>query len=188
MNSPPPSSVPIQITEVDSRTMGGIAAVMGQEGDLAVTRLARGCRCFAAWRQGELAGYGWVSTQAEWIGEIQVELEPGPSEAYIWNCVTVPEHRRRGVFGALLLGITEWGRAAGLSRLWIGSVAIPAEKAVRPAGFKPALEFASETVGDLHWLRVRPAEGADSALVEAALRALSVHPGAVLRRSHLRRH
>jgi len=161
---------------------------MGGEGGLVATRFARGCRCFGARSGGELAGYGWLSTQPEWIGEIQVELWPGPDEGYVWNCVTLEKHRRRGIFSALLLGLTAWGRAVGLRRLWIGSVAIPAEKAVRPAGFKPALDFASATVGDYHWLRVQPAGGAEPALVRAALEVLSVHPGAVLRSSQMRRH
>jgi ribosomal protein S18 acetylase RimI-like enzyme len=161
---------------------------MGEEGELVAVRLARGCRCFAARLGGELAGYGWLSTGPEWIGEIQVELDPGPNEGYVWNCVTLPELRRRGVFSALLLGISDSGRAAGLSRLWIGSVAMPAENAVRPAGFKPALEFASIILEDYHWLRVRVAQGADPGLVAAAMKVLAVRPGAVLRRSHIRRH
>ncbi|MFI5283882.1 MAG: GNAT family N-acetyltransferase [Candidatus Dormibacterales bacterium] len=152
------------------------------------SRLARGCQCFEARVGGDLAGYGWLSSGPEWIGEIQVRLSPGPGEGYIWNCVTLPEHRRRGVFSALLRGITGGGRAAGLTRMWIGSVAIPAEKAVRPVGFMPALHFASATLAVCHWLRVQPALGADPALVQAAQSVLSVRPGSSLRLSRTIRH
>jgi hypothetical protein len=161
---------------------------MGSEGDLVSTRLARGCRCFAAFEGGEIAGYGWLSTQPEWIGEIQVEITPGPGEGYIWNCVTLTEHRRRGVFASMLVGLTAWGRGEGLTRMWIGSVASPAERAVRQAGFKPAVEFDSFTAAGLHWLRVSPIPGADPALVSGGLQALRSRPGRTLRRSRRRRH
>ena len=161
---------------------------MAPDGDLVATRLARGCRCFAAWSGGEIAGYGWVSTGPEWIGEIELELAPGPREAYVWNCVTLPAHRRRGVFSGLLIGITAWGRGAGLSRLWIGSVAIPAEKAVRPAGFSPVLEFQTASLAGARWLNVSVPAGADRALVAEGQARLSVRPGSSLRRSRRRRH
>jgi len=188
LGGPPPTPASIEVVEADERISALIAREMGSEGDLVASRLRRGCRCFAARVGGELAGYGWLSTSAEWIGEIQVQIAPGPAEGYIWNCVTLPEHRRRGVFGALLLGITAWGRSAGLKRLWIGSVAIPAERAVRPAGFKSALEFRSLTAMGLHWLRIQPATGADPDLATAGLRALSARPGFTLRASRRRRH
>ena len=161
---------------------------MGPDGDLVATRLGRRCRCFVAWTGDELAGYGWLSTGPEWIGEVQLEITPRAGEGYIWNCVTVPERRRRGVFRSLLLGITEQARRDGLVRLWIGSVAIPAEKAVGYAGYTPVLHFSSRTRAGLHWLRVTPAPQAGSAVVAAALEEVSVRPGTYLRCSRPRRH
>lgn len=161
---------------------------MGDEGDLVATRLARGCRCFAVWAGGDVAGYGWLSTAPEWIGEIQLRFTPGEAEGYVWNCVTLPEYRRRGVFSVLLVAVIDWARHAGLRRLWIGSVAIPAEKAVRPAGFKRAVEFESRAVAGLRWLTIRPAEDVEANLLAAALRALSARPGSTLHRSKHIRH
>jgi GNAT superfamily N-acetyltransferase len=183
----PPTADSINFGEVDSRTAPLIASAMGDEGDLVASRLARGCRCFAAWAGGDVAGYGWLSTAPEWIGELQLQIAPEKEEGYIWNCVTLPGHRRRGVFTLMLVGIIGWGRDAGLRRLWIGSVAIPAEKAVRPAGFRPALEFSSGGFMGLHWLAIKPSAEADSNLVEAGCRVLSVRPGSSVHRSkHLR--
>ena len=76
---------------------------MGPEGDLVAARLARGCRCFAVWMDGQVAGYGWLSTGPEWIGELGLEIRPPVGEAYIWNCVTLPAHRLRGKDLRLLL-------------------------------------------------------------------------------------
>ena len=159
---------------------------MGGEGDLVAPRLARGSRCFVVWIGDSIAGYGWLSTAPEWIGELQLEIAPRAREGYIWNCVTVVEHRRRGVFRSLLLGISELARAEGFRRLWIGSVAIPAERAVEPTGFRPALRFASMTGAGVHVMRVAEAEHRE--LAADALAVLGARPGLHVRRAQTRRH
>lgn len=159
---------------------------MGSEGELVPHRFARGCRCFAVWISGAVGGYGWLSTGPEWVGELQLEIRPRPGEGYIWNCVTLSEHRRQGVFRSLLIGISEVARRDGLKRLWVGSVAIPAEKAVGPSGFRPALRFNSFSFGGLHLLRV--IESGDPSLARDATAALGIEPGVMVRRSRPRRH
>ncbi len=176
------------MVEADATSIPVIAGAMGEHGDLARRRLARGCRCFGAWLGGDLAGYGWLSTGPEWIGELELEIKPAPRDGYIWNCATVPAHRRRGVFRGMLAGVTARAREDGLRRLWIGSVAIPAERAVGPSGFKPALVFTSTASAGLRVMRIAPAPGADSTLVADALQVLSVQPGVRMRRSRPRRH
>jgi GNAT superfamily N-acetyltransferase len=114
---------------------------MGDEAELVRPRFARGVRCFAVILESAVAGYGWLSTGPEWIGELQLEIRPRKGEAYIWNCVTLAEHRRKGIFRSLVTGIAEAARQSGVRRVWIGSVAIPAEKALAPAGFRPAAHF-----------------------------------------------
>jgi GNAT superfamily N-acetyltransferase len=162
---------------------------MGPDGDLVAARLERGGRCFGAWLGDELAGYGWLSTKPEWIGELELTIRPSNGEAYIWNCFTLPHLRRRGVLRGLLAGIRSRVDEEALHRLWIGSVAIPAERAFGPSGFTPALVFASELIVGYRWLQVRPAMGADPALVEAAHRAVGVpSSGRFLRLSQPRRH
>jgi hypothetical protein len=61
-----------------------------------------------------------------------------------------------------LSGISEIARQDGLLRLWIESVAIPAEKAAGPSRFRPALRFRSLTVAGLHFLMVLNADPATS--------------------------
>jgi GNAT superfamily N-acetyltransferase len=159
---------------------------MGRDGDLVAARFARGCRCFAVWVDGGLGGYGWLSTGAEWIGELQLEIRPGPGEGYIWNCATLDEHRRKGIFRSLLVGISDVARRDALRRLWIGSVAIPAEKAVGPAGFRPGLRFTTARFAGLHLMRVTPA--ADGDIASSAAAVLTIRPGVYLRRQSRRRH
>ena len=162
--------------------------MMGDEGDLVALRLARGCRCFLAWLDESIAGYCWLSTGPEWIGELELRITPNVGEAYIWNCVTVPEHRRKGVFRSLLTGVSAIARKEGLQRLWIASLAIPASKAVGPAGFRPALDVASTVLQGFVWINVQPASGADPELTAAAHRVLATPAGRFLRSSHPRRH
>jgi GNAT superfamily N-acetyltransferase len=151
-----------------------IADAMGSEGDLVATRLARGCRCFGAWVGGDFAGYGWLSTGTEWIGELDLEIRPAGGEAYLWNCVTLPAHRRKGVFRSVMAGVAQRARTEGLSRLWIGSVALPAEKAVPQVGFVPVLHFSSEILSGIRWLKVRSVPEAELALLAAARDVLAI--------------
>lgn len=149
---------------------------MGGEGDLVAPRLARGCRCFAAWRDGSLAGYGWLSAGPEWIGEVGLEITPPAGDAYIWNCVTIPEHRRRGVFRGLLAHICGVAAAERMRRLWIAGLAGTAEGALPPLGFEPVLAI----------------EGADARplgpLAPEGFAALGISPGEPFRPGPPRRH
>ena len=159
---------------------------MGPDGDLVAPRFARGCLCFAVWIEGAIAGYGWLSTGPEWIGELQIEIKPREREAYIWNCVTVPEHRRRGVFRSLVVGMSLAARRLGARRVWIGSVDIPAERALAPIGFQPALHFSVMTVVGFHVMRV--SRSSEAALAAHGSAVVGVGPGLVLRASRPRRH
>jgi len=178
----------VEIKEINSDTAPLVAAAMGADGDLVSARLARGCRCFGGWLDHELAGYGWLSARPEWIGELELTITPRSGEGYIWNCFTLERLRRRGVLRALLAGIRDRSHDEGLTRLWIGSVAIPAEKAFGPSGFTPALVFASELIAGYRWLQVQTAAGADPELAAAAHRVVGVPSGRFLRWSHPRRH
>ena len=143
---------------------------MGDEGDRVALRFARGCRAFAVVESGELVSYGWLSTGPEWIGELGREITPAPGEAYVWNCLTLPEHRRRGHYRALLEGIVTHARREGLARLWIGSIEDPAEKADADVGFVPVLHVEVRQSAGLRWVRARPDPGVDLRLADDARR------------------
>jgi GNAT superfamily N-acetyltransferase len=136
--------------------------------------------------EGTVGGYGWLSTGPEWVGELELEIKPKPGEGYIWNCVTVAKHRRKGIFRSLLVGISEVARREGLTRLWIGSIAIPAEKAMGPSGFQPALRLTWMSIAGMHLMRVIRAP--DAHLASDALAVLTIRPGIYLRRERRRRH
>lgn len=183
----------MEVREVSGGSAQAIVEVMGAEGDLVAMRLARGCRCFGAWIGPEVVAYGWLSARVEWIGELQRAITPGLGEAYIWNCVTVPGHRRKGIFGAVVASIVAQARTEGLVRVWIGSVVNSAERAVTQVGFAPVLHFKTASIWGLRWLTAWPADGADPGSVAALRQAMGdggrpLQLRATLRRSRRRRH
>jgi GNAT superfamily N-acetyltransferase len=148
-----------------------LTGAMGLEGDLVELRERRLSRCFVATRRPEILGYGWLSEHPEWIGEIRLEISPGAQEAYLWNCVTLPAHRRTGIFTSLLILVAGRLQARGLVRLWIASAG-GAEKALANAGFVPILQLGETRLLGIRRLKATPAAGADAELVESALDVL----------------
>jgi len=161
---------------------------MEAESVLVPGRLARGSRCFGAWAGHELVGYGWLSTKSEWIGELELEIGLPPGEAYIWNCVTLARHRRKGIFRSVVTAIVAQAHKEGLARLWIASLAGVGGNTIQQAGFQPVLRFDSANRLGLHWLRVRPAQGVDPDLLASARRAMAVKGAMSVRRPITRRH
>lgn len=102
-------------------------------------RLTLGRRCFAGRVDGKLAVYGWVSTGAECVGEMEREIRPGPGEAYVWDCFTLPAYRRQGLYSALLSHIKISLTNEGCRRIWIGSNMEnePSLRGFARAGFRP---------------------------------------------------
>jgi GNAT superfamily N-acetyltransferase len=132
-------------------------------------------------------GYGWLSTKSEWIGEVQLEIGLPAGEAYIWNCVTLARHRRKGVFRAVVTAIVGQARKEGLARLWIASLVGVGGKTIQQVGFQPVLQFDSSKRLGLQWLRVRPAQGVDPQLLTSAREAVAVG-GLSVHRPIIRRH
>ncbi|TMD09815.1 MAG: hypothetical protein E6J02_02665 [Chloroflexi bacterium] len=181
------------IREVEAGFASAVVTAMGEEGDLVAIRLARGCRCFAAWSGEEVLAYGWLSSGPEWIGELGREIRPAAGEAYLWNCLTLDPHRRQGRFREIVLAIASSARKEGITRLWIGTIGDLGVRTLPEIGFTPVLCFAVQNLPWIRYLRVWPAEEADARLVEAARSALRADGrpllgGSVLGRHGRRRH
>ncbi|HZK72503.1 MAG TPA: GNAT family N-acetyltransferase [Clostridia bacterium] len=176
---------PFEVRELDP---AWARVAMGAEEDLVAQRLRRGSRCFGTWAGHELVGYGWLSAKSEWIGEIELEITPAAGEAYVWNCVTLAPHRRKGAFRSLVRSLVTQAREEGMSRLWIASVSDLGEKAVAQAGFVPVIRFDRTTRWGLRWTTIALVAGVDPDLVRAALAVMAVKPGSSLRRSQPRVH
>ncbi len=161
--------------------------------DVVDARMARGCRCFIGRLDREVVAFGWLATRTEWIGELELEIRPEPGAAYIWNCATHPTHRRKGFFRSLVSGIAAQAQREGLNRLWIGTLDIPAAKGVADVGFVPTMRFTSVWMSGVRWLRARPADSVDPALLMSARQVLAIagvplRLGSSMKRAEQRRH
>jgi len=161
---------------------------MGAESHLVPGRLAKGSRCFGAWFGHELVGYGWLSSKPEWIGEVQLEIAPAAREAYVWNCVTLAPHRRKGVFRSVVTSVVAKAAEEGLARLWIASSEDIGQNSLLKAGFVPVVHFDTATRFGLRWRKVAPVDGVDPGLAVAARGAMSIKPGSSLHISRKRSH
>jgi GNAT superfamily N-acetyltransferase len=143
-------------------------------------RLAPGRRAFGAWVEGALAAWGWASTTDEHIGELGLWVNLRPGEAYLWDCVTLPEQRGRGLYRALIAHMAAALRAEGYGRVWIGADLsnAPSQRGIAGAGFLPVVDLLLKRVRPdltLMWLERLP--GASEAQAEAARYALCPQRG-----------
>ena len=81
-------------------------------------RFAEGHRAYVAMVDGQPAGWGWVATRSARIGELETSFDIPRGARYLWNFVTLPGHRGKGIYPRLLDAIvrTESGRA---EQFWI---------------------------------------------------------------------
>ena len=165
--APPPSPPPREGPDIREATAGGGVAATAA---VIEARLARGCRRFEAWLGPNLGASCWVSIGSEWIGEVERELRLPTDDCYVWNCVTLPPFRRRGLFRALVVSMVTTAAREGFARAWIGSVdeASWTGPALRAAGFKQAARVELLGLAGIGLLRLDPAIDADPGAVAAA--------------------
>ena len=111
-------------------------------------RLDNGRQCYAAWVDGQIAAYGWVSFKEEDIGELNLRIKLLPGEAYIWDCATLPAFREKLLYSALLIYILGELRAQNICRAWIGADYdnLASQKGMARAGFHHVADLVIERV------------------------------------------
>ncbi len=136
-------------------------------------RFETGRRCYAAWVEDEIAAYGWVSFDEEFIGELKLRIKLLEGEAYIWDCVTLPAFRQRHLYSALLVHIIRELQAEGLCRVWIGSDLenIVSQRGIARAGFHHVADLVVERVLALRMVWVQGQPDVPDPLVAEARRA-----------------
>jgi ribosomal protein S18 acetylase RimI-like enzyme len=151
-----------------------LAAAMG-DGALAEVykRFEAGRSCYAAWVEDQLAAYGWVSFEEEYIGELSLHLRLLPGEAYIWDCATLPAFRQKRLFSALLGYMLAELRAGPLCRVWIGANLdnVASQRGIDRAGFHRVADLVVRRVLALRLVWVQSWPGVPESLVAEARRA-----------------
>ena len=139
-------------------------------------RLSLGRRFFVAKSEEAIVAYGWISTEAECIGEMEREIRLQPGEAYIWDCFTYPEYRRQRLYSALLSHINTTLAGEGCRRIWIGSNLEnrPSLRGFANAGYRPVSQITYLRLGTLCCLWFSSSPGAPNHLTTIARDAFSL--------------
>lgn len=87
------------------------------ESDIA-HRFSIGHRAYVAFVNETPAAWGWVATQQAQIGELGFSFVIPRTERYLWNFVTLAEHRGRGIYPRLLEAIVQ-AECTEAERFWI---------------------------------------------------------------------
>ncbi|HEY8369231.1 MAG TPA: GNAT family N-acetyltransferase [Thermodesulfobacteriota bacterium] len=127
----------------------GLAAAMAPTPEPEIdARLASGRRAYVVEGPPGILAYGWVTRGDEEIAEVEGRIRVGPSEAYIWDCATLPAYRGRGLYPALLGAIARDLAGSGVTRVWIAARAdnAPSLRGLEKAGF--------ERVADIRYVRL----------------------------------
>ena len=167
---------PVLIGEAGAEAATELAAAMdGRDPNEVLARLAGGKRCFIATVGGAIAAYGWVTPKGEWIGELDRAILLDGDEAYIWHCATLPAHRGRGLYKALLAAMLTALASEGYRRVWIGcSLAnTPSVRAFAALGLRPVVVVDYWRLGDASCFYLAGRRGADPAAVAHARAALA---------------
>lgn len=127
-------------------------------------------RCFILKAGGRIATYGWVSLGAEVVGELERTFQLRKTDAYIWDCVTLPDYRGMRCYSAFLSYVMNQLHKEGTPRIWIGASRqnVPSVKGIVNAGFSHTLDLTYRRLGPLTLLWFSQTNNARPDLVNAA--------------------
>lgn len=122
-----------------------------------------------------VVAYGWVALTIEPLGNSGYAFQPLPGDAYLYDFATLPDHRGRGYYPALLRFILGELARQGIRRVWIGTApgnGISARSIAR-AGFQLIVEVRIHPPGAGEPFRFEPVPvpGVDAELLEIARNA-----------------
>jgi GNAT superfamily N-acetyltransferase len=100
-------------------------------------RVAEGHLPFLLLVDGELAAYGWAATGAAHIGGLDLAFTVPPGERYLWDFLTLPHYRGRGLYPLLLQEILR-RQMAEAEWFWIGHepTNLASRRGILKAGFR----------------------------------------------------
>jgi ribosomal protein S18 acetylase RimI-like enzyme len=139
---PRPALAPLAGLEVRRETRAAAMASLQKKSESEmVRRFAEGHRAYVAFDAGEPTAWGWLATRTAHIGELESSFTIPAGQRYLWNFVTHPAHRGRGIYPRLLDAITEAERSDA-ERFW---VAYAPENHASGAGIRKAgfMDFAA---------------------------------------------
>lgn len=111
-------------------------------------RFDAGHRAYVAFLHEAPAAFGWVATESAEIGELRATFRIPPRERYLWNFVTLEQHRGLGIYPRLVEAIVH-AESRAAERFWIAYA--PENHAsgagIRKAGFTALAELSFDDEG-----------------------------------------
>jgi GNAT superfamily N-acetyltransferase len=100
------------------------------------TRLKHDHEVFVAFLDDQPAGYGWLARRSGGIDELDFSFGVPDGNAYLWDFVTLPAWRGKGVYPHLLQAIVL--EETDVDRFWIGYEArnLASARGIEKAGFR----------------------------------------------------
>ena len=140
---PMPALVVRRVTDA-----AAMAALQGRTVEEIDRRFGGGHRAWVALVGDAPAAWGWVATRVAEIGELPATFDIRDGERYLWNFVTLPAHRGRGIYPRLLDAIVR-AESADAERFWVAYA--PENHAsgsgIRKAGFVDVAELSFDAEG-----------------------------------------
>ncbi len=138
-------------------------------------RIRTGNRPYLATVWEEPVGYGWSASGPAHIGGLDLSFHVPEGERYLWDFVTLPEWRGRGIYPLLLQAILR-EESATATRFWIGHEQENAAsgRGIVKAGFRKVVEL---LILPGRRLALAPTDSPDRAKAGAVLLGLPVLDG-----------
>lgn len=151
--------------------VGLVADVAGIDAADARERLRRGHQPWLARIAGEPVGWGWIAAGEAAIGELGISRPLPPGDRYLWDFVTLPAWRGRGIYPRMLQAMIAANPDA--ARVWVGHDApnFASARGIAKAGFQDVgLLYRQQDGGFV----LEPAGALERAVAAAALFGVSV--------------
>jgi GNAT superfamily N-acetyltransferase len=144
-----------------------MARLQGRSIETMEARFADGHRAYVAWLNESAAAWGWVATRTATIGELDTTFALPSGERYLWNFVTLPAHRGRGIYPRLIQAIVS-AEAAAAERFWIAYA--PENHASKVGVAKAGFTLRAEMSFDASGLpALRPTSSSNAGIVSRVL-------------------
>ena len=115
-------------------------------------RFQRANRAVVGWIGTAPASIGWSSSGRVEIGELGLDFDLPPGNRYLWDFVTLPEWRGRGIYPALLQAFIK--HEPDVERFWVGHDLdnFASSRGILKAGFQTVGEvYAVDGVGPVYF-------------------------------------